>query len=119
MQTDFAEFLKKNKTLLKEYIEVRLDLFRLQGVKLLSKSIGLFIWLTIVLFLVFFTLMFLGMVFAWWIADISGSNIIGFASAAGVFVLLLTIVVVFRKRLFQEPVSRLIIRETLDQDEDE
>ncbi len=36
MQTDFTEFLKKNKSLLKEYVEVRLELFRLQGVKALS-----------------------------------------------------------------------------------
>lgn len=118
MQTDFTEFLKKNKSLLKEYVEVRLELFRLQGVKALSKSLSLFIWLTIVLFLVFFILLFLGMLFAWWIADISGSNIIGFASAAGVFVLLLVIVILGRKRLFQAPVSRLIIRETLEQEED-
>lgn len=117
--TDFTEFLKKNKTLLKEYIEVRLELFRLQGVKLLSKSLSLFIWITIALFLVFFTLMFLGMMFAWWIADISGSNVIGFAAAAGVFIVLLTVVVIFRKRLFQEPIGRLIIRETLDNDEEE
>ncbi|MGN6492525.1 MAG: hypothetical protein ACTHLE_11060 [Agriterribacter sp.] len=116
---DFTEFLKKNKTLLKEYIEVRLELLRLQGVKLLSKSLSLFIWITIVLFLVFFTLMFLGMMFAWWIADISGSNVIGFAAAAGIFIILLALVVIFRKRLFQEPIGRLIIRESQDQDEDE
>lgn len=119
MYTDFTEFLKKNKTVLKEYVEVRLELFRLQGVKLLSKSLSLFIWITIVLFLVFFILLFLGMLFAWWIADISGSNIIGFASAAGVFLLLLGIVILFRKALFQEPVSRLIIREAMEQDEEE
>ncbi|MBX3256540.1 MAG: phage holin family protein [Chitinophagaceae bacterium] len=119
MYTDFSEFLKKNKTLLKEYIEVRLELFRLQGAKLLSKSLSLFIWITIVLFLVFFILLFLGVLFALWIAEISNSHIIGFASAAGVFVLLLGIVIIFRKKMFQEPVSRLIIRETLDQEDEE
>ncbi|MBX3238451.1 MAG: hypothetical protein KIT80_06660 [Chitinophagaceae bacterium] len=115
---DLGDFFQRNKLLFKEYLEVRLELLKLQGVKLLSKSAGLFTWLMIVLFLVFFILLFLGMMFAWWIAELTQSNIAGFASAAGVFVVLLVICIVFRKKLFQQPIARLIIKETLD-DEDE
>ncbi len=116
---DFTDFFQKNKILLKEYLEVRLELLRLQGVKFLSKTAGLFTWLMVILFLVFFILLFLGMMFAWWIAELTQSNITGFACAAGVFVILLVICVLARKSLFQKPIARMIIKEALEEDEEE
>jgi len=116
---DFTDFFQKNKVLLKEYLEVRLELLKLQGVKFLSKTAGLFTWLMVILFLVFFILLFLGMMFAWWIADLTHSNIIGFASAAGIFVVLLMICFLFRKSLFQKPIAKLVIKEALEEDEED
>lgn len=115
---DFTDFLSKNKVLLKEYLEARIELLRLQGVRFLSKTAGLFTWLMVILFLVFFILLFLGMMFAWWIAELTNSNIIGFASAAGVFVILLVICVLARKPLFQKPIAKMIIKEALEDEED-
>ncbi len=116
---DFTDFFQKNKVLLKEYLEVRVELLRLQGIKFLSKVAGLFTWLMVILFLVFFILLFLGMMFAWWIAELTNSNIIGFACAAGVFVVLLLICVFARKPLFQKPIARMVIKEVLEEEEDD
>lgn len=116
---DFSEFFMQNKKLLKEYADARLELFKLQGVKLLSRSLSMFIWLTIVLFFSFFILLFLGMLFAYWIAGKTGSNTIGFASAAGLFILVLLLLFAFRKKWFQTPISNTIIREALDEDGNE
>ncbi len=116
---DLTDFFQKNKILLREYLDVRLELLRLQGVKFLSKTAGLFTWLMVILFLVFFILLFLGMMFAWWIAELTKSNITGFACAAGVFAVLLIICIVMRKNLFQKPIARLIIKEVLDESEEE
>ena len=116
---DFSEFIMENKKLLKEYADARLELFKLQGVKLLSKSLSMFIWLTIVLFFAFFILLFLGLLFAYWIAEKTGSNTIGFASAAGLFIVILLLVFSFINVWFQTPISNTIIREALDDDGNE
>ncbi|MGYP001545485612 len=111
---DFSEFLRQNKKLIREYIDVRLELFKLQGVSLLSRSLGMFIWLIVALFLSFFIILFLGMVFAYWIAEKTGSNAIGFGSTAGLLLIILLILFLFRKGLFLKPIARIIIRETLN-----
>lgn len=110
---DFSEFLRQNKKLIREYIDARLELFKLQGVRLLSRSLGMFIWLTVALFLIFFIILFLGMLFAYWIAEKTGSNAIGFGSTAGLLLIILLMLFLFRKGLFLKPITRIIIRETL------
>jgi hypothetical protein len=110
---DFSEFLRQNKKLIREYIDARLELFKLQGVRLLSRSLGMFIWLTVALFLIFFIILFLGMLFAYWIAEKTGSNVIGFGSTAGLLLIILLMLFLFRKGLFLKPITRIIIRETL------
>lgn len=118
MSQDFSEFFSANKILLREYLDARLRLLRLQGVQLLSQSMSFFIWFIVAMFIVFFILLFLGILFALWIGKLADSVLIGFASAAGLFLILLLVLIYFRKPLFEGPVSKLIIRATTD-DEDE
>jgi predicted membrane protein len=119
-EKDFSGFFQENKTLLKEYFELRFQLIKLQGVKILSRLMSLLIVIFIVGIFVLFVVLFLGLSFAWWLSDKSGSNVIGFAGAAGLFTILLIIVIVFRKPLFQSPLIRMFINEsTKDSDEKE
>jgi len=119
---DFSGFIKENKGLAKEYVETRITLAKLQAVKVLSRSLGLLIALAIVSFLALFVVLFLGMSFAWWIARITESNAIGFASAAGLFLFIVLLVIAFRKQLFQDRLVALFIRESVkdlhDQEKD-
>jgi hypothetical protein len=108
----FSSFYQENKILLKEYIDLRIRLFRLQAVKMLSRTLSLLIVIFIVCAFAFFIIMFLGMAFAWWLADKTGSNVIGFSGAAAVFILFLLLIVAFRKPLFLTPLVKLFIQET-------
>ncbi len=114
MATDqnFKGFYAENKALLKEYIDLRLNLIKLQGIKVASKSLGLLIVIFLVGFLALFTLLFLGMSFAWWLTNLTGSAVLGFGAAGGLFFMLLLVVIVFRRPLVQNPLVRLFIRET-------
>jgi hypothetical protein len=114
----FFSFFSENKALLKEYIDTRLELIKLQGIRALSQGFSLVMVALIVALLALFVLFFLGMTFAFWIASITGSNIIGFASASGLFALILLLVIAFRRVLFQNPMIRMFIRETMDETED-
>jgi hypothetical protein len=114
----FFSFFSENKALLKEYLDIRLDLVRLQGTRVLSRTFSLVMVVFIVSLLSLFVLFFLGMTFAWWIASLTGSNVIGFACASGLFMLILLLIIVFRRVLFQNPMIRMFIQESMDEPED-
>jgi hypothetical protein len=108
---NFSGFYAENKALLSEYLEIRLRLVKLQGIKALSRSLGMLFAILVVSSIGLFVILFLGTTFALWIAEKTGSNVTGFASGAGLFFVLLLIVIVFRKPLFLTPLIRLFIRE--------
>ena len=111
---DFKGFYTENKALLKEYVDLRVKLVKLQIIKILSRSFSLIMVIFMVTCMILFTLMFLGMSFAWWLSELTHSNIIGFAGAAGLFFLLLLIFIIFRRPIFQNQLIRYFIRETTE-----
>ena len=113
MSTDknFSAFFNENKALLREYLELRVRLFKLQVIKAMSRSLGLLFAMLVVAAIGLFVVLFLGMSFSFWLAEKSGSNTIGFAGGAGLFFIFLLLVIVFRKPLFMSPLIRLFIRE--------
>jgi hypothetical protein len=120
-EKDFSGFYAENKALLKEYIDLRLKLIKLQGIKILSRSLSSVIVIFMVSCMVLFTLLFLGFSFAWWLTDLTHSATIGFAGAAGLFFILSLVFMVFRRPLFHNPLIRHFIQETsqdLHQNED-
>ncbi|MFZ9660632.1 MAG: hypothetical protein ACO29O_02040 [Chitinophagaceae bacterium] len=119
-EKDLNDFYKENKALLKEYIELRMELFRMHAVRMISKSISMMavIFFTGILFL--FVLLFMGVSFSLWLSDRSGSMVMGFMGGAGLFLILLILTILFRKPLFLNPLIRLFINETVsDVDENE
>ena len=111
-EQNFSGFYQENKNLLKEYLDVRLTLAKLKGIKTVSRILSLLIVIFLVSILVLFIMLFLGFTFAWWLSAKTGSNIIGFAGTAGLFTIIMVLCVAFRKPLFQSPLIRLFIEES-------
>lgn len=111
MEDNFQDYLTETKRLLKDYLEARLELIRLQAAEKLSKALGLFFTLILAFLLFFFVIVFLGMVLAHWISELSGSMTIGFSVTTLVFVALLVIVLLFRKKIIEKPLANLLLRE--------
>jgi|SRR5690242_9721144 len=111
MEDNFQDYLTETKRLLKDYLEARLELTRLQAAEKLSKALGLFFTLILAFLLFFFVIVFLGMVLAHWISELSGSMTIGFSVTTLVFVALLVIVLLFRKKIIEKPLANLLLRE--------
>jgi hypothetical protein len=63
-------------------------------------------------------MLFLGFSFAWWLSGKTGSNITGFAGAAALFFIFMALAIIFRKFLFQNPLTRIIIRESTREHEE-
>ena len=53
-QEIFGSFIKENKTLAKEYVTTRMDIYKLQLIRILSKSAGYFAWIVVSFFLLWF-----------------------------------------------------------------
>ncbi|KAA2245034.1 hypothetical protein F0L74_03480 [Chitinophaga agrisoli] len=118
MEENFSNYFNQTGKVAKEYLETRLDLIKLQAAGKLSKALGLFFSLTMAFLLFFFVIVFLGMVVGFWIGELTGSYTIGFSCAAGLFVLLLIIMLIFRKALIQRPLSNMLVQELLGEMDD-
>jgi hypothetical protein len=114
----FFSFFSENKALLKDYVDTRLDLIKLQGVRTLSRTISVVMVTFIISLLSLSILLLLNITFAFWIASITGSNIIGFASAAGLLILILIGFIAFGRGMVQNQIIRWIIQDSLDDPED-
>jgi hypothetical protein len=106
---DFSSFFRENARLVREYVELRMELLRLQGVRIVAKAYSQLMVFLIVLLMGLFVLFFLGMALAWGVAALTGSLVIGFLSSAGVFLLLLVLAVRFRRSLFQDRMVRTLL----------
>ena len=109
---DFSTFFRENKSLLREYLDVRTELLRLQGIRLIARSFSFLMVGVIIVLMALFILLFLGIAFAFWIASLTGSQVVGFLCAAALFMAVLAVFIAMRRVLFQNPLVRLFIRES-------
>jgi hypothetical protein len=109
---DFSNFFRQNKSLLREYLDIRTDLLRLQAIRLMARSFSFLMVGVIIVLMALFILLFLGIAFAFWIASLTGSQILGFLCAAALFLAVLVLFIAMRRVLFQNPLIRLFIRES-------
>jgi hypothetical protein len=110
------EFLQGNKKLLQEYVEVRVDIFKLELIKTSSHIGGLLTWLIILTFLLFLISIFAGITIGFWFAGILNSNAAGFAVTTGLIILLAILLALFRKQLFINPVISILIKQINDEE---
>lgn len=115
MEDNFSNYFNQTGKVAKEYLETRLDLIKLQAAGKLSKALGLFFSLILAFLLFFFVIVFLGMVLGFWIGEMTNSFTLGFSCSAGLFVVLLGVLLIFRKPLIQIPLSNLLIKELMSE----
>ncbi|MBS1665226.1 MAG: hypothetical protein JST68_29540 [Bacteroidetes bacterium] len=116
---NLGAFISENKTLLKEYLETRMEIYRLQSLRLFAKSAGYFAWILLSLFLAFLFLLFGGMMVAFWFSDMFHSYIKGFGLVTLLILVIFVLLAIFRKALFVEPVIQSIIQRSKDEGEDD
>jgi hypothetical protein len=119
MENNFQSFLEETKEILKNYLEARINLLKLHLAGKLSKALGVFFTLIMASFLFFFIIIFLGMVVGFWMGSVTGSLAIGFLISTGIFTLILGILVIFRKPLFQVPIVNVILSVLMEEFDDE
>lgn len=118
-QENLGSFYDENKALLQDYLETRLEIIRLQGIKVGAKAIGYLAWLLISMFFLLLIFIFTGLVIGFWFSAITGSYVAGFGIATLILVIIVVLLAVFRKALFVHPIIRNFIRMTSEPEWDE
>jgi hypothetical protein len=111
---NLGAFFAANKALLKDYLETRITLLKLQSVRTLSRTGGMLVWAVIAIFFLFLILMFAGLVLGFWFTEITGSYLKGFALATLVYIVVFILITLFRKTLFINPMIQKIINKAND-----
>ncbi|MGN6421044.1 MAG: hypothetical protein ACTHMC_26260 [Pseudobacter sp.] len=106
---NLGDFFRENKELLKVYVETKSEIFRLQAIRIFSKSMGLLAWMVIASFVAFLILIFAGLVLGFWLSELTQSYVKGFGLTTIILILLFVVVAVFREKLFVNPIIRSII----------
>ena len=116
---NLGSFFQENKSVLKEYIETRLEIFRLQAIRVSSKSAGYLVWIIISMCLLFLIALFAGMALGYWFSALTGSYVEGFGLTALLMILVFVLFAIFRKKLFVNPVVKAIIHSATEAMEEE
>src|SRR6516162_2084564 len=116
---NLGSFFKDSKPLLKEYLETRLELFRLQAIRVISQYAGYLIWILISLFILFLIMIFSGIVLGCWLSDLLHSYVLGFGLTTLILILVFILLAIFRNSLFVRPVIQAIISRTNEASEDD
>ena len=113
---NLGSFISENKAVLKEYMETRMEIYRLQSLRIFSKSAGYFAWIIVSLFLAFLILIFGGLMLGYWFSSMLGSYVKGFGLMTLLLVVLFVLLALFRKSLFVDPVVQSIIQRSREEE---
>jgi sterol desaturase/sphingolipid hydroxylase (fatty acid hydroxylase superfamily) len=115
---NLGSFISENKAVLKEYLETRMEIYRLQSLRIFSRSAGYFAWILVSLFLAILIVIFGGLMLGYWFSSMLGSYVKGFGLMTLLLVALFVLLALFRKSLFVDPVVQSIIQKSREEEEE-
>jgi len=114
-----ADYFVESKHRIKEYIQDRLLLLKLEMVEKSSKlAAGMFIGLLIAM-LSLFIILFLSLMAGYYFAALTNSLYIGFGIVCGFYILLLVFIIIGGKKILQNFITNKMIETIFDQTADD
>jgi hypothetical protein len=112
-----GSFFEENKKLAKDYLNIRLEVYRLQLIRVLSKSTGYLLWIIVSMMLLSLLAIFIGLTVGFWLSSLTGGYVKGFGLTTTIILALILIVTLLRKTLFVNPVIRNLIKRVTEEPE--
>ena len=112
---NMSDFLNENKKLVKEYLEARIEIYKLRFIYSFARVAGSLLWIIICLFLMFLLILFLGLVVGFWLSELTGSYTKGFALATLVMLFIIVVAAAMRNVLFIDPIIKKCIHKIRDE----
>lgn len=110
MQNEEPSFFSESHKQIEQYIRDRILLIKLQAAEKVARLSGLLLTGMVLALLSFFILLFISIMGGYFFASITGSLYWGFGIVAALYLLLLVLVVRFRKVLIQNWVADTIVK---------
>lgn len=104
------EEIEKIRKDLQEYIEVRIDIIRLNTAESLADIISDASKIVVVSYILFFILLFLSMAAGYMFASLFDSYTLGFMTVAAFYAIILIIFLIFREKIIDRPVIKAIMK---------
>jgi uncharacterized oligopeptide transporter (OPT) family protein len=117
-QDSVNDFAEKVKGQLAAYVDVKIELLKAQWVEKAALILGKLVTGLVVMFLLFFTILFSSLVAGYYFGQVFGSTTKGFGVIALFYLIVLLVIVIFRKKMIQLPLSDFIVT-TIYQENDE
>lgn len=109
MEDNFKDYFTGSKKLFTTYLGARWKLLRLEATEKVAYLVGILVTLMIAAVVGLFIIVFLGFLFAYWMSDVVGSLLGGFALTAALFFILFIIVLLLGKWLIRRPLASILI----------
>ena len=100
MEANYKEVISE----VKSYASMRFDLIRLELLEKLSKIISLILLVFVCILISIIVFTYLSILLLLWLNDVFASMIPGVCIVAGVYAIALTAMIIFRKRVFLNPI---------------
>lgn len=108
MENNPDTYFDETYDLVKKYTDDRLYLLKIQTAKKTAKITSKIIYIFIASILLFFALMFLGLMLAYYFAEKLNSNFYGFGIVAGIYLISLFLFIVIYKSYFSGKIKDMI-----------
>jgi hypothetical protein len=102
-------FFKESQQKIAEYIQDRLMLVKLDIVERGSKLVATMFTILVIALFSFFVLLFLSVMAAYMFGEMLHQIFWGFGIVAGIYILLLVLIIMFRKKFIQKQIIDIII----------
>ncbi|MDP4187705.1 MAG: phage holin family protein [Bacteroidota bacterium] len=110
MEEGKQNFFEEMQQLVKNYVNDRLLLIKMQTAEKSAHLVSFLVYSIVIGFLGFFILLFLGMMTGYYFATITKSLFWGFAIVSAFFLVILAVIIIFRKKLFERIVGDKVVK---------
>ena len=118
MRTEGKSLLEQLRDAGMEYLQAKVQLTKVQAYEKIARISGVFFSLLIISLLACFTVLFVGLMFGFLLSGLFNSTAIGFSIVAGVFIIMLVVLVIKREAILEQPISEKIVKELFEDEND-
>ncbi len=109
-------FFKDLKIIILDYFEAKIDLYKIGAYEKVAKVSAVLISSFIIAMLCFFLLLFLSISAGFFFAQLLHSNALGFLIIFGIYLILLLILIIFRKKLLEKYIANKVIEQLFEKE---
>lgn len=112
-------FFKDLKKIILDYFEAKIGLYKIGAYEKIAKVTAVLFSSVIIAILCFFLLLFMSISAGFFFAQLLHSNALGFLIIFGIYLILLLILIIFRKKILEKHIANKVIKHLFEKEEND